>query len=262
MEQKKTTDENDELGIVSVNQRTGTPGQMAEKLLFLVVVGSVLVIGLLMGMNQWRATRTAEAAQEEQAAKVENKPAQVGPKRVFAQDPLYQPHKNSFATGKGRPHASSFQPGMIVPGGEHGPNEHGRPMSLGNGTGGGRQTGSARASRFGGVAILAGTNQPTGPATQHPQAAGAEAAIALVRDLFGTPRGSESMDQAGSMLGSAPAIPVGDQSASALDPGQAGPGGAYGMPPGVSGIGMPLPPGPAPSGVCSRPPPRQKLRPA
>ena len=79
MEQKKTTtDEKDELGIVSVNTRTGTPGNTAGKLVFLVVVGSVLVIGLLMGMNQWRATRTAEAASEEQAAKVENKPAQDG----------------------------------------------------------------------------------------------------------------------------------------------------------------------------------------
>ena len=65
MEQKQTTDGNDELGIVSVNKRTGTAGQTTGKLAFLVVVGSVMVIGLLMGMNQWRATRTAEAASEE-----------------------------------------------------------------------------------------------------------------------------------------------------------------------------------------------------
>ena len=252
MEQKKkTTDENDELGIVSVNKRTGTPGQTAGKLLFVVVVGSVMVIGLLMALNQWRATRTAEAAQEEQAAKVENKPAQVGPKRVFDQDPLYQPHRGSSATGKGRAHAASLQPGNFVPGMDNGLNETGRPMPLGqgNGTGGGRQPGSARASRFGGEAILANTHAPAGPATQHPQAAGAEAAITLVRDLLGTPRGSEAMDQAGSMLGGASAMPVGDQSTSPFDPGQAGPGGAYGMPPGVRGIGMPLPPGPAPSGA-------------
>ena len=251
MEQKKTTDENDELGIVSVNRRTGTPGQAVGKLAFLVVVGSVLVIGLLMGMNQWRATRTAEAASEEQAAKVENKPAQVGPKRVFDQDPVYQPHRGSSATGKGRAHASSLQPGMIVPGSEQGLNEHGRPMPLGQGTGGGRQSGSARASRFGGEAILAGTNASTGPATQHRQDAGAEAAITLVRDLLGNSRGAESMDHAGSIFGGVSAIPVGDQSSSGFDPGQAGPGGAYGMPPGVRGIGMPLPPGPAPSGAGS-----------
>jgi type IV secretion system protein VirB10 len=244
MEQKKTTDEKDELGIVSVNTRTGAVGNTAGKLVFLVVVGSVMVIGLLMGMNQWRATRTAEAAQEEQAAKVENKPAQVGPKRVFEQDPIYQPHKSSSTTGKSRSHASSFQPGM-----EQGLHEHGRPVALENGTGGGRQAGSARASRFGGEAILANTHAPSAPATQHPQAAGAEAAITLVRDLLGNSRGSESMDLAGSMLGGASAIPVGDQSTSAFDPGQAGPGGPYGMPPiSTRGVGMPLPPGPAPSG--------------
>ena len=250
MEQKKTTDENDELGIVSVNKRTGTPGNTVGKLIFLVVVGSVLVIGLLMGMNQWRATRTAEAAQEEQAAKVENKPAQVGPKRVFDQDPAYQPHKSS-TTGKSKSRAASLQPGTVVPGVEQGLNESGRPISFvnGNGTGGGRQSGSARASRFGGEAILAGANQPTGPATQHRPDAGAEAALTLVRDLLGPSRGAESMEQAGSMLGGASAIPVGDQSTSPFDPGQAGAGGAYGMPPGVRGIGMPLPPGPAPSGA-------------
>ena len=124
-------------------------------------------------------------------------------------------------------------------------------MSLGQGTGGGRQTGSARASRFGGDAILAGTNAPTGPATQHRQDAGAEAAITLVRDLLGNSRGAESMDQAGSMLGGANAMPVGDQSTSAFDPGQTGAGGAYGMSPGARGIGLPLPPGPAPSGAGS-----------
>ncbi len=250
MEQKQTTDEKDELGIVSVNKRTGTPGQWAGKLVFLVVVGSVLVIGLLMAMNTWRATRTAEAAQEEQAAKVENKPAQVGPKRVFDQDPVYQPHQSS-TTGKRTSRAASLQPGMIVPGVEQGLNKHGRPIALENGTGGGRQSGTTRASRFGGDAILANTHAPSAPATQHPQAAGAEAAITLVRDLLGTPRGSESMDPAGSMLGGASAMPVGDQSTSPFDPGQTGAGGAYGMPPGVRGIGMPLPPGPAPSGAGS-----------
>ena len=249
MEQKKTTEANDELGIVSVNQKAGTPGQMAGKLVFLVVVGSVLVIGLLMGMNQWRATRTAEAAQEEQAAKVENKPAQVGPKRVFDQDPLYQPRRGSSAPGKGRAHAAALQPGMIGPGMEPGSNEMGRP---GQGTGGGRQAGTSRASRFGGEAILANTHAPSAPATQHPQAAGAEAAITLVRDLLGTPHGSESIEPSSSMIGGAQAIPVGDQSSQAIDPGQMGQGSGYGLSPlGVRGIGMPLPPGPAPSGAGS-----------
>lgn len=251
MEQKPMTDENDELGIVSVNKRTGTPGQTAGKLLFLVMVGSVMVIGLLMAMNQWHASRTSEAASEEQAAKVENKPAQVGPKRVFDQDPVYQPHRGSSTTGKNKSRAASLMPGTVVPGLEHGPNEMGRPIPRGMGTGGGRQPGTAHPSRFAGDAILANTHASTGPATQHRQDAGAEAAITLVRDLLASPRGSESMDQAGSMVGGANAIPVGDQSTSAVDPGQTGPG-AYGMSPmGARGMGLPLPPGPAPSGAGS-----------
>ena len=247
MEQKQTTDEKDDLGIVSVNTRAGGPGQMAGKLVFLVVVGSVLVIGLLMAMNSWRATRTAEAASEEQAAKVENKPAQVGPKRIFDQDPLYQPHRGASTTGKGRAQASSLQPGM-APGMEQGSHEMGRPMPLGHGTDGERASRTTRTSRYGGEAILAGATQPTGPATQQRQDAGAQVAMTLVRDLLGASRGSEPMDPAGAMAGGASAIPIGmgmppgDLSTSAFDPGQAGPGGAY---------GMPLPPGPAPSGAGS-----------
>ena len=227
MEQKQTTDEKDDLGIVSVNTRAGGPGQMAGKLVFLVVVGSVLVIGLLMAMNSWRATRTAEAASEEQAAKVENKPAQVGPKRIFDQDPLYQPHRGVSTTGKGRAQASSLQPGM-APGMEQGSHEMGRPMPLGHGTDGERASRTTRTSRYGGEAILAGTTQPTGPQTQHPQAAGAEAAITLVRDLLGTPHGSDSIEPSGSIIGGAQAVPAGDLSTSAFDPGQAGPGGEIG----------------------------------
>ena len=237
MEQKKTTDENDELGIVSVNKRSGTPGQMAGKLLFLVVVGSVLVIGLLMAMNTWRATRTAEAASEELAAKVENKPAQVGPKRVFDQDPLYQPHKRSSPSGKSRSHSASLTPGSFDPGLEHGFNESGRPMSLGNGTSGGRGAGSARASRFAGEAILANTQTATGPSTQRAQPTDTEAAIALVRNLMGNPHGSET-------------AAVGDQLALASDPGPVGQSVGAGLSPlGMSAVGMPLPPGPAPSGA-------------
>ena len=252
MEQKSTIEEHDELGIVSVNKRSGTPGQIAGKLVFLVVVGSVMVIGLLMGMNQWHASRTAEAASEEHAAKVENKPAQVGPKRVFDSDPLYQPHNSSSTTGKRTSRAASLVPGTVVPRLEHGPNEMGGPIRRGMEAGGGRQAGTARASRFAGDAILANTHASTGPATQHRQDAGAEAAITLVRDLLGTPRGAESMDPAGSMVGGASAIPVGDQSSSGVDSGQAGSGVSYGMSPmGVRGMGLPLPPGPAPSGAGS-----------
>ena len=225
MEQKSTIEGHDELGIVSVNKRTGTPGQTAGKLVFLVVVGSVMVIGLLVGMNQWHASRTAEAAQEEQAAKVENKPAQVGPKRVFDSDSSISLAKFPRQLASAHLLRPPSLPGTVVPGLDHGPNEMGGPVPRGMGTGGGRQTGTARASRFAGDAILANTHASTTPATQHRQDAGAEAAITLVRDLLGTSRGSQSMAPAGSMVGEAEAIPVEDESSLGVDSGQAEPGG-------------------------------------
>lgn len=256
MEQKVATDGRDELGIVSVNHRAGALGNRAGKLGLLIVVGLIMMVGLLMALNKWTAHRTAEAAKEEQAAKVENRPAQVGPKRVFDSDPVYQPHRGSTATGKGQAHPASLTSRMVVPGVEHGQNESGQSMRFGTGSDGGRQPGSRRQSRFGGEAILASTHAPTGPATQHPQATGPEAAISLVRDLLGNPHGAGSLDSVGSPIGGAQAIPVGmnfpaaDMSSSTSDPGQAGQGGSGGTPlMGPRTVGMPLPPSPAPSGA-------------
>ena len=261
MEEKTMTEGKEELGIVSVNNRSGAAGHTAGKIVFVVILGSVVLIGLLMGMNKWKANRKAEASKEEQAAKIENKPAQVGPKRVFDSDPVYQPNKGSSTASKGGSQAASLTPGMIVPGVENGPNEIGRPIPLvnGSGKGGGTQPGTQQPSRFGGDAILASSNAPSGPRTQHAQATGAEAAISLVRDLLGNPRGSESMDQAGSMAGGAQAIPVGmsipagDVATPASDAIPAGPVGGSSLPTmgGMRGVGVPLPPGPAPSGAGS-----------
>ena len=177
MEQKATTEGTEELGIVSVNHRAGALGNRAGKLGFLVVVGSVIMIGLLMAMNKWNAHRTAEAAKEEQAAKVENRPAQVGPKRVFDSDRLSQPHKSSSALGKGQAHTASLTSRMVVPGVEHSQNQMGQLLPVGTGRDAGRQPGTRRQSRFGGEAILASTHAPTALATQHLQATGPEVAI-------------------------------------------------------------------------------------
>ncbi len=255
MEQKVATEGRDELGIVSVNHRAGALGNRAAKLGFVVVVGSVMMIGLLMALNKWTAHRTAEAAKEEQAAKVENRPAQVGPKRVFDPDRVYQPLKGSSATSKGQAHPASLTSRMVVPRVENGQNESGQSIPFGTGRDGGRQPGSRRQSRFGGEAILASTQGTTGPATQHLQATGPEAAISLVRDLLNNPRGS-GLDPVGSLAGGAQAIPVGmnlptaDLPSSAFGPGQAGQGGDAGAPfMGPRTAGMPLPPSPAPSGA-------------
>jgi len=252
MEQKAATEVGDELGIVSVNHRAGALGNRAGKLGFLVVVGLVLMIGLLMALNKWTAHRTAEAEKEEHAAKVENKPAQVGPKRVFDPDRMSPPHKASSSMGKGQAHPASLTSRMVVSGMENGQIESGQSMPYGTGRDGGKQPGSRRQSRFGGEAILASTHAPTGPATQHLQTTGPEAALSLVRDLLGNPRGVGSLDQA--LIGGAQAIglnlPETDLSSSTSDPGQPGQGGSVGMPlMGLRPAGLPLPPSPAPSGA-------------
>ena len=79
-------------GIVSVNHQAGGRNEMAARVAFLVVMAIVLVVGLVFAANTYSAKRKAEATQEERAAKVENKPAQVGLKRVFETDPPQPQH--------------------------------------------------------------------------------------------------------------------------------------------------------------------------
>lgn len=74
-------------GIVSVNNRGGSSGNMLGKVIFVVAVLAVVVIGALMGFNKWRANSKANKAEAEQTAKAENKPAAVGPRRSFDTDP-------------------------------------------------------------------------------------------------------------------------------------------------------------------------------
>src|SRR5689334_14858328 len=82
-------------GIVSVNHQASSTSQTAARVAFLVVMAIVLVVGLVFAANTYSAKRKAEATQEERAAKVENKPAQVGLKRVFETDP--PPSQNTRA---------------------------------------------------------------------------------------------------------------------------------------------------------------------
>jgi type IV secretion system protein VirB10 len=261
MEEKTTAEPKEELGIVSVNTRSGKAGNTFGKVAFVVVVGSVIVIGLLMGVNKWKANRKADAAKEEQAAKVENKPAQVGPKRVFETDSVFSPTKATSATGKGGSSAALLDRGVIVPAVEIGADEIGRPIPLvnGNGRGGTAQPATPVASRFGGDAILASTSAPNAPRTQHLSATGPEAAISLVRDLLGGPRPSDAMEPGSIMgAGSQPiqasmSVTASDASSTPPAPVSAGYAGGSGVasPVGTTGVGMPPPPGPAASGAGS-----------
>src|SRR5450755_849836 len=72
--------------IVSVNTRGGTSGNTVGKVIFVVVVFALLMIGLLVGLNRWRASNHAKEAVLAQSSKNENKPAQVGVRRSFDVD--------------------------------------------------------------------------------------------------------------------------------------------------------------------------------
>ncbi len=115
----------EDLGIVSVNDRAGGANQTAARALFLVVMAVVVVLGLVLAANTWNAKRKAEATKEEQASKVENKPAQVGLKRVFETDPVLPSMRVArFATN--RSSAASADQGAMGSAMENGLDERGR----------------------------------------------------------------------------------------------------------------------------------------
>lgn len=74
-------------GIVSVNSRGGSGKSWLPKIVFGLLVFSLLLIAGLVSINKWRATKKAEAAVAEQATKAENKAATVGIRRTFEADP-------------------------------------------------------------------------------------------------------------------------------------------------------------------------------
>lgn len=74
-------------GIVSVNSRGGSSGNMAGKIVFIFICIALLLIAALVGINKWRANSREEAAAAEKISKAENKPAMVGQRRLFDSDP-------------------------------------------------------------------------------------------------------------------------------------------------------------------------------
>ena len=84
--------------IVSVNSRGGTSSNIAAKVGFVVLIFALVMIGGLVALNKWRATRKATDVQTEQAGKVENKGAQVGVRRTFDPDVPPPPPSASAAT--------------------------------------------------------------------------------------------------------------------------------------------------------------------
>jgi len=235
-------------GIVSVNHQTGGRNETAARVAFLVVMAIVVVVGLVFAANTWSAKRKAEATQEERTAKMENKPAQVGLKRVFDTDHLPPQHITALVQPTSTSSVASTDHVMRSPRGR-GIDDESRSIALVPDTAPGNPSlGRRSSSRFGGEVIV--TNSPASDIPRAQQAGtGPDAAISLVRELLNGARQSDPMGF-GSMPGG-PASPV----TMAADTGSSAPssigymGGASGPSIGVTSVGLAAPSGPAASGA-------------
>ncbi len=233
-------------GIVSVNHQAGGRNETAVRVAFLVVMAIVLVVGLVFAANTWSAKRKAEATQEERAAKVENKPAQVGLKRVFETDPL--PHQNTAAMVRSTSQSPVTSADQVMGSPrDQGIDDGSRALALAPDTTRGNPSLSRRSSsRFDGEVIV--TNSPASDIPRTQQAGtGPDAAISLVRELLNGARQPDT--GSGSLLGGA-AMPVSTADTGSSTPASMGyMGGPSGPSIGVTSVGLAAPPGPAASGA-------------
>lgn len=238
-------------GIVSVNRQASGANQTA-RIAVLIVMAIVVVLGLVFTANTLNAKRKAEAIQEEQALKVENKPAQVGLRRVFETDPLPPLNTATLTSATKTTHVSTRQ-GMP----HHIDNsaDMSRSLALSSASEGSHAPSLSRpsSSRFGGEVLLTNNTPGTnGPRT--PQAStGPEAAISLVRELLAGTR-QDGMESNSLLSGPGVSTPAGamtvadSSNAPPLSVGY-GPTGTPTI--GITGVGVPAPPGPAASGTGS-----------
>lgn len=235
-------------GIVSVNQQAGSRNETTARVAFLIVMAIVLVVGLVFAANTWSAKRKADATQEERAAKVENKPAQVGLKRVFETDPLPPQHTTAPVRSTSQSPVAPADYAMRSSLNK-GFDDGSRPMALApDQTPGHPSLDRRSSSRFGGEVIV--TNSPASDSPRTQQAGtGPDAALSLVRELLNGARQPDTIGS-GSLLGG-PAMPV----STAADTGSSTPssigymGGPSGPSIGVTSVGLAAPPGPTASGA-------------
>lgn len=234
-------------GIVSVNHQAGGRNEVTARVAFLVVMAIVVIMGLVFAANTWSAKRKAEATQEERAAKVENKPAQVGLKRVFDTDPLPSQHTTALVRSSSTSPVASADHVMRSPL-DKGISDGSRPTALvPDQTQGNPSLSKRAASRFGGEIIVANSPASDGARTQQ-VGTGPDAAISLVRELLNGARQPDTIGS-GSMLGG-PAMPVSTADTGSSTPSSIGyMGGPSGPSIGVTSVGLAAPPGPAASGA-------------
>ena len=231
-------------GIVSVNHQASSTSQTAARVAFLVVMAIVLVVGLVFAANTYSAKRKAEATQEERAAKVENKPAQVGLKRVFETDPP----QNTAAlvrSASQSPVASADQ--VMRSSVDRSIDDGKRPMALApDQTQGNTSLSRRSSSRFGGEVLVTKSPASDNSRTQ-PVGTGPDVAISLVRELLNSTRQPDM--GSGSLLGGS-AMPVSTADTGSSTPSSVGyMGGPSGPSIGVTNVGLAAPPGPPASGA-------------
>jgi len=234
-------------GIVSVNHQAGGRNERAARVAFLIVMAIVLVVGLVFAANTYSAKRKSEATQEERAAKVENKPAQVGLKRVFEtdRDPLASQHTALVRSTSLSPVASADHARRSPL--DRGMDDGNRAMALGPDQTQSNQSLTRRASsRFGGEVLVTNSPASDSPRTQ-PAGTGPDAAISLVRELLNGTRQPDTGP--GSLLGGS-AMPVSTADTGSSTPSSIGyMGGPSGPSIGVTSVGLAAPPGPPASGA-------------
>lgn len=93
-------------GIVSVNSRGPSSGGNAGKVIFIIGVVAMLVLGSLWGFNKWRAMNRSKESVSAEQKKNENKPAQVGQRRLFGEEPPPLP-------GQSTPSAAASAPAAV-----------------------------------------------------------------------------------------------------------------------------------------------------
>ncbi len=234
-------------GIVSVNHHAGGRNETAARVAFLVVMAIVLVVGLVFAANTWSAKRKADATQEERAAKVENKPAQVGLKRVFETDPLPPQQTTALVRSTSQSPVASADHAMMSPR-DRGFDDRSRSIALApDQAPGNPPLGRRSSNRFGGEVLVTNSPASDSPRTQQ-VGTGPDAALSLVRELLNGARQPDT--GSGSLLGG-PAMPV----SMAADTGSSTPqsigymGGPSGPSIGVTSVGLAAPPGPTASGA-------------
>jgi len=191
-------------GIVSVNSRGASGGNVLGKVFFTVGVIGLLIVAGLYGLNHYRAQQAAKAGSAQKNHTNESKPAQAGPTRHFED---HAPAVVSAAGASDAPPLPGAAGSLVIV-----PNIDGSAQPMGQSTN--NSSAAKRPSRYGGEALIsAGANNPaiaSAPTGAQAQATDPAAQLAYLTALVQQSKGG-SLGVAGApgASGGAPANPAG-----------------------------------------------------